>query len=231
MFSEIRIAFYMCKKKTNNIVSIIAIIISLLALVACLIIALNSRQGLLFEETTFLISIFSIIVTILIGMQIWNIFQFDRKFESVEQKSREEIDKAKQEIFEANKVALEKNRNDAIGTVLMQLGWSFEDKKDYGDAMRAYINALRALQRGNLNDPEVIDNYKEVVNRLVIISKELPPEEWHFVNIDEKNVFIDAVMKIPDRNTMNTLLDFFYKFSVIGGPVPGQMRTPSPGDF
>ena len=112
----------------------------------------------------------------------------------------------------------------------MQLGWSFEDKKEYDDAMRTYVNALRALQRGDLNDQEICENYKEVVDRLVIISKELPPEEWHFVNIDEKNVFIDTVIKIPNREIMNQLLNFFYKFTIIDGPFPEQMRTPSPGD-
>lgn len=185
----------------------------------------------MFEETTFLISVLSLIVTVLIGMQIWNIFQFENKFQSIEQKNCEEIEKAKQEIIEENKVAMHKSRSEAIGTILMQSGWSFEDKKEYDDAMRSYINALRALQRSNLKDPEVCENYKEVVDRLVILSNELPPEEWHFVSIDEKNVFIDTAMKIPNKEIMNQLLDFFYKFTIIDGPVPGQMRTPSPGDF
>lgn len=221
----------MSTRKTNNTLSIIAVIISLLTLVSCLIIVLCSHQDLMFEETTFLISVLSLIVTVLIGMQIWNIFQFENKFQAIEQKNREEIEKVKQEIIEENKVAMDKNRSDAIGTILMQSGWSFEDKKEYDDAMRSYINALRALQRGNLKDPEVCENYKEVVDRLVIISRELPPEEWHFVNIDEKNVFIDTAMKIPNKEIMNQLLGFFYKFTIIDGTVPGQMRTPSPGDF
>lgn len=216
--------------KSNNRLSIVAIVISLSVLIAFIIVSLCSRQCLTFDETTFFLSVLSLIVTILIGMQIWNIFQFEKKFESIEQKSREEIEKAKQEIIESNKFALERNRCDAIGTVLMQLGWSFEDKKEYDDAMRTYVNALRALQRGDLNDQEICENYKEVVDRLVIISKELPPEEWHFVNIDEKNVFIDTVIKIPNREIMNQLLNFFYKFTIIDGPFPEQMRTPSPGD-
>ena len=213
----------MKKKGISNILSIIAIIMSMLALVACFVIALNSSQCFLFDEPSFVMSIFSIIVTILIGMQIWNIFQFERKFESVEQKSQEKIEKAKLEILEVNKTALEKNRYDAIGTVLMQLGWSFEDKKEYDDALRTYINALHSFQHGNLNDSEVIEDYKEVVDRLVKISRELPPEEWRFVSIDEKNVFIDAVMKIPNREIMNQLLGFFYRFSVVDGPVSGKM--------
>ena len=217
-------------KKVNNTLSIIAIIMSFMAIVSCLIISMCFYQDLCFNEVTLLISVLSLIVTLLIGMQIWNIFQFEKKFESVEQKSRDEIEKAKQDILETNKVAMEKNRYEAIGTVLMQLGWSFEDKKEYGDAMRTYINALRALQRGDLKEQEIFEDYKEVVERLVIISKELPPEEWHFVDIDEKNVFIDAVMKIPNKDIMNTLLEFFYKFTVIDRFVPEQMRNPSSGN-
>lgn len=220
----------MSKRKSTNTLSTISIIISLLALSYCLIISICSWQGLSFDETTLLISVLSLMVTVLIGMQIWNIFQFEKKFESIEQKSLDEIQKAKQEISEISKVAIEKNGYDAIGTVLMQLGWSFEDKKEYDDAMRTYINALRALQRGELKKTETCENYKEVVNRLMIISKELSPYEWHFVSIDEKNVFIDTTMKIPNKEIMNQLLEFFYKFTIIDGPVLKQMRTPSSGD-
>lgn len=219
------------RRKANNVLSIIAIILSLLALTSCVILALCSHQCFMLDETTLLMSVLSLTVTILIGMQIWNIFQFENKFVTIEQRSRDEIEKAKQVILEANKASLEKSRCEAIGTVLMQLGWTFEDKKEYGDAMRTYINALCALQRGNLKDSEVCENYNEVVERLVIISKELPSENWHFVNIDEKNVFIDAVMKIPNKEIMNQLLDFFYKFTIIDGTVPGSMRTPSPSDI
>ena len=218
----------MGKRKANNVLSIIAIILSLLSLASCVIFALCSHQCFMPDETSMLMSVLSLTVTILIGMQIWNIFQFENKFEKIEQRSRDEIDKAKQDILEANKIALEKNRFDAIGTVLMQLGWSFEDKKEFDDAMRTYINALRALQRGNLEDHEVHMSYNEVVERLMIISKELPPENWHFVSIDEKNVFIDAVMNIPIKEIMNQLLDFFYKFTVIDGAVSGSMSTSSP---
>ena len=220
----------MNKRKSTNTLSTVSIIISLLALTYCIIISICSRQSLSYDETAFLISVLSLLVTVLIGMQIWNIFQFEKKFESIEQKSLDEIHKAKQDISEASKVAMEKNGYDAIGTVLMQLGWSFEDKKEYDDAMRTYINALRALQRGELKKTETCENYNEVVNRLLIISKELSPDEWHFANIDEKNVFIDTAMKIPNKEIMNQLLEFFYKFTIIDGQVVGQMRTPSPGE-
>jgi len=215
----------MSKRKANNILSIIAIILSLLALASCVILALCAHQCFMPDETSLLMSVLSLTVTILIGMQIWNIFQFENKFETIEQRSRDEIDKAKQDILKANKIALEKNRCDAIGTVLMQLGWSFEDKKEFDDAMRTYINALRALQRGNLEDEEVCMSYNEVVERLVVISKELPPEKWHFVSIDEKNVFIDAAMNIPNKDVMNQLLDFFYKFTIIDGAVSGRKQV------
>ena len=218
----------MSRNKATNVLRIIAIIFSLLALLSCVILALCSHRCFMPDETSMLMSVLSLTVTILIGMQIWNIFQFENKFETIEQRSRDEIDKAKQDILEANKKALEKNRCDAIGIVLMQLGWSFEDKKEFDDAMRTYINALRALQRGNLEDQEVRINYNEVVERLVVISKELPPENWHFVSIDEKNVFIDAAMKIPNKEIMNQLLNFFYKFTIIDGAVSGMTETPSP---
>lgn len=218
----------MSRNKATNVLGIIAIIFSLLALLSCVILALCSHRCFMPDETSMLMSVLSLTVTILIGMQIWNIFQFENKFETIEQRSRDEIDKAKQDILEANKKALEKNRCDAIGIVLMQLGWSFEDKKEFDDAMRTYINALRALQRGNLEDQEVRINYNEVVERLVVISKELPPENWHFVSIDEKNVFIDAAMKIPNKEIMNQLLNFFYKFTIIDGAVSGMTETPSP---
>lgn len=38
--------------------------------------------------------------------------------------------------------------------------------------------------------------------------------KWQFKNIDEKNVFIDTVMKIRDKSKMNILLNFFYRFGI-----------------
>lgn len=98
----------MSRNKATNVLGIIAIIFSLLALLSCVILALCSHRCFMPDETSMLMSVLSLTVTILIGMQIWNIFQFENKFETMEQRSRDEIDKAKQDILEANKKALER---------------------------------------------------------------------------------------------------------------------------
>lgn len=209
----------MANYKSNNILSIIAIFISILAFASCIIIMLCVHERLDFDEVYLLLSVLTLLVTTLVGMQIWNIFMFDSKLEQIKRDYNKRNENVKKEILDYNKISLEKTRYDAIGTVLMQLGWSFEDKGEFDDALRSYINALRAIQQGDWRENhEIGDAYNEIVNRLLYISKELPPEKWHFVNIDEKNVFIDTVMRIPNKDIMNRLLNFFYKFKVIESP-------------
>lgn len=200
---------------SGSTLSVIAIIISLLALVACLfVVSMILRMERSFNEVSLIIASFSVITAILIGMQIWNVFQFEKKFENVRKKSSEEIEKSRNDIIASNKEALNRTRAEAIGTVLLQLGWAYEDRKEYDEALRTYINALRSLQQGNLNDRLIAEEYNDVVERLRVLSSILPAEEWNFVDIDEKNVFIDTVMKIPNKEIMNQLLGFFYRFSV-----------------
>lgn len=214
---------------SRNTLSVIAIVISLLALVACLsVVSMTLRRESSFNVVSLIVASFSVITAVLIGMQIWNVFQFEKKFEIVRKKSSEEIEKSKKDIIASNQIALNKTRAEAIGSVLMQLGWAFEDRKEYGDALRAYINSLRSLQQGNLNVIE--EEYKDVVERLQIMSTILPAEEYCFVTVDEKNVFIDTVMKIPNKGIMNQLLDFFYKFKVMNSFPKEGCRIPSYSD-
>ena len=217
------------KNSSKNILDVIAIIISLLALVACLfVVCMILRKENSFNVVSLIIAAFSVITAVLIGMQIWNVFQFEKKFEFVREKSSEEIERSKNDILALNQKELKKTRAESIGVVLMQLGWVYEDRKEYGDAMRAYINSLRSLQQGNLND--IVEEYNDVVERLQILSTILPADDWHFVNIYEKNVFIDTVMKIPNEEIKNQLLAFFYNFSVLKDFPKKGYRAPSLSD-
>ena len=104
--------------------------------------------------------------------------------------------------------------NDAIGTSLMMLAWSFLEKNEVDDALRALINSLRAFQGGNHSDSTILSEMRDVEDALLNIAR-ADKTQWFFRDIDEKNVFIDTVMKIQDRDRMNTLLDFFYRFGII----------------
>ena len=221
------------KKRTNSssVLSVIAVITSLLVLVAfAFVVFLAKGAELSFNGVTLVLSVFSLITALLIGMQIWNVFQFDRKFDAMRHSCQEEMEKTKEAILEANRTELIKTKFGAIGTVLMQFGWSFEDKKEYDDAFRSYINALRALQQADLSDADIQECYDEVVNRLLIIASELSPEEWSVVNVDEKNVYIDTILKIPNKEMMNKLLEFVYKISIKDPPLGYQGRPLSPQD-
>lgn len=193
----------------------IALILSLIVLVAFIVVLFNMKTiGPSLEYTSILIGALGLITAVLIGFQIVNIVQLDKRFELYENKTYAKIEKSlleqKKEISNAAHMA----EYAAIGTSLMMLSWSFIEKGEIDDAMRALINSLRAFQQAGVNNPDIQDDMHEVEDALISIAKS-NRKEWMFKNIDEKNVFIDTAMKVQDRDKMNKLLDFFYSFSIL----------------
>jgi hypothetical protein len=150
---------------------------------------------------------------VLVGFQIVNIVQLDKRFESLEERTRQNIESSLLKQTRLSIGAAKMAENDAIGTALMMVAWSFLEKGEIDDALRTLINSLRAFQQGNHKDPTIVEEMHDVEDSLISIA-ESEKDNWMFRNIDEKNVFIDTVMKIQDRVKMNKLLDFFYRFDI-----------------
>lgn len=202
------------KRHWGNVLGVIALLISLSTLVVLVFILCNIEEiDQKMDYLSFVIGSFALIVSVLIGYQITNIVQIDRKFEDIVNETTHKIETSLQHQTAISIEMSKKAENDAIGTALMMVAWSFLEKNEIDDAMRALINSLRAFQQGNLNDSTIIGKMHDVEDSLIEIAKtEKGP--WAFHDIDEKNVYIDTVMKIQDKNKMNILLNFFYSFSI-----------------
>lgn len=201
-------------KSCGRSLGIIALAISLITLTILIIVLFNIESiGPSTDYSSLLVSALALIATVLIGFQIANIVQFDKRFESLEERTNKNIENSLREQARISMEAATKAENNAIGTSLMMLAWSFLEKDEVDDALRSLINSLRAFQQGNLNDPTILDEMHDVEESLISIANS-DKSVWLFRNIDEKNVFIDTAMKIQDKEKMNTLLDFFYRFGV-----------------
>lgn len=201
--------------KTKNPLAVIALFISLLTIVVLIFILIRiegfSRGD---SYSSLLIGSLTLIVTVLIGYQISNIVQLDNRFTALETRTRDTINSALNEHLQLSKQASKKAENDAIGTALMMLAWTFMGKGETDDALRTLINSLRAYQQGDLEDPTIVSQMKDVEDSLITIAHS-ESGTWKFQNINEKNVFIDTIMKIQNRDKMNILLDFFYRFDIL----------------
>ena len=206
--------FMSYNKSCGRSLGIIALAISLITLTILIIVLFNIESiGPSTDYSSLLVSALALIATVLIGFQIANIVQLDKRFESLEERTNKNIENSLREQARISMEAATKAENNAIGTSLMMLAWSFLEKDEVDDALRSLINSLRAFQQGNLNDPTILDEMHDVEESLISIANS-DKSVWLFRNIDEKNVFIDTAMKIQDEEKMNTLLDFFYRFGV-----------------
>lgn len=199
----------------KNVLSTIAIVLSLICLlfVIFILIRIDCNQSDA-NYMTLMIGALALITSVLIGFQIVNIVQLDKKFTDLECRTTEKIEESLHKQAQLSSLAAKMAENDAIGTSLMMLSWSFLEKNEIDDALRTLINSLRAFQNGNHSDPVILSEMHDVEEALLNIAK-ANKTQWFFRDIDEKNGFIDTVMKIQDRGRMNTLLDFFYRFGVI----------------
>lgn len=201
-------------KYNGRALGIIALSISLISLISLLVILFNIESiGFCTDYSSLLVGALALITTVLIGFQIANVIQLDKRFESLEERMNIKIEDSLREQARDSMRAARISENDAIGTSLMMLSWSFIEKGELDDALRTLINSLRAFQQGNLNDPDILEEMHDVENSLISIA-DSNEDEWIFRDIDEKNVFIDTVMKIQDKEKMNKLLNFFYRFNV-----------------
>jgi len=201
-------------KNYGKSLGIIALGISLVTFIVLIIILFNIESiGPSTDFSSLLVGALAMITTVLIGFQIANIVQLDKRFDYLEERMDKNIENSLREQVQISIGAAKMAENDAIGTALMMLAWSFIEKGEIDDALRTLINSLRAFQQGNLNDPTILDEMHDVEESLITIA-ESDKNVWLFRNIDEKNVFIDTAMKIQDKEKMNKLLDFFYRFGI-----------------
>lgn len=144
---------------------------------------------------TIIISVLSILVTLLIGFQVYTLIDFNGR-----------ISRAKKEIEEKSKEIVEKAKNDAAGLALAQLGLSQYHSHDYENGIRSLFNALALLFEGN-RDTDSETAISHAVDLLFQISTD---EQIISLSLDRfsKDLFLKTACNIPDQEKREKIILF-----------------------
>lgn len=139
----------------------------------------------------------SLLVTVLIGWQIFTIISIDDKINNSVKKLTTEV-----------QVEMTKIKHDTIGISTTMQASSFFHTGNYGEAFRGFINALSCLYLGSLSDglpKECIDKCFEYLNRVANkgdLSLTLPNED--------KIIYLQTLVKTNDERAKG-IIDFVSK--------------------
>lgn len=146
-----------------------------------------------------LIAVLSVLVTILIGWQIFNYFTFEQKMKSeISNMLEGKLKEVENKLLRRSEIT----SNSAICVSLTQLGLSLYREHKYSDALYILINAITAWKPDMHEESEDADEaYKNAVQCLVYIQKSNPD-----FDIDKK--FIDDIMEVAYESRNSDVISF-----------------------
>lgn len=148
-------------------------------------------------DYSILVAVLSILVTVLIGFQIFNLIDFNQRLQRVKKKIRKQY-----------RVDVEKAKYDATGMALAQLGLSQYYNGDYSNAIRSLFNAIGVLADGSKDD-FATDAYSHAVDLIYSIVTDERVSGSSFSS-DEKRTNIVIASSIKDKDKRDKILDFLY---------------------
>lgn len=178
--------------------------------------------GLNLDYSGIVVGVLSVIVTILIGWQIFtNISiehtlneKIDHRYDLIKKDIEDIYDVTKrnaQNLIEETKVGLGDVKYISISTSLTQLGVSQYFNEDYPNSTRSLMNALILLQKINIHD-ELYDEVRDnVIKHIKLISKKIEGGEIIWESEEALDLFKEAALKTGDKD----IIVFVMKFKVI----------------
>lgn len=141
----------------QTMLSLIALGVSAIALIAVGYICCKSKYDLCFDDLSAVIAAFGFITAALIGMQIWNVLQFGKRIKEVEDKILEDSETREGKILKKVSVLNDLVRFDSSGAVFDTIGNALFNAKFYDSAFIILCNALQMLYNGS-KDKEFMHN-------------------------------------------------------------------------
>lgn len=136
-------------EKEGSVVIKLTILICSCILFLMLALLFFTSDGLVVDNASLLVSALALVTTVLIGFQIWNIVDFDKRLSlakrDVENKLYEDF-KKKIDQFDRK---VEMNTYDSLGLSLGNLAAFYSTTTNYRCAIRAYIQSLSILSFGD----------------------------------------------------------------------------------
>ena len=141
-----------------------------------------------FENSSFTLGFLTLLVTLLIGWQIYNKIELDDRVSK-------ELDKR-----------VQAGANTALFVALAQLGRSSFNKGDKTDAIQSLLNAL-CVWDDKMNSPMAKDAYSYCISRLTTLTKDII---FEVEETDEKNLYTKAILNTGEKD----LIDFVTRITV-----------------
>ena len=194
------------KSYWSNCLSIAAIICSVVAI--C--VSLPSAPELGIDYIGVIVGILSLLVTMLIGWQIWNVIAIDKKIDGkVKQTSdslTESINVTKKEMIEYIEKANEKSQTEIMTSLLFIQGDNFLFKSQFENALLRYLDVI-----SDIIDNPYIENYSDAINACILKAREAMRsvnnnELKRVLKEEKKESYLKALLKIEGYKAIDIII-------------------------
>lgn len=194
------------KSYWSNCLSIAAIICSVVAI--C--VSLPSAPELGIDYIGVIVGILSLLVTMLIGWQIWNVIAIDKKIDGkVKQTSdslTESINVTKKEMIEYIEKANEKSQTEIMTSLLFIQGDNFLFKSQFENALLRYLDVM-----SDIIEKPYIENYSDAINACILKAREAMRsvnnnELKRVLKEEKKESYLKALLKIEGYKAIDIII-------------------------
>lgn len=194
------------KSYWSNCLSIAAIICSVVAI--C--VSLPSAPELGIDYIGVIVGILSLLVTMLIGWQIWNVIAIDKKIDcKVKQTSdslTESINVTKKEMIEYIEKANEKSQTEIMTSLLFIQGDNFLFKSQFENALLRYLDVI-----SDIIEKPYIENYSDAINACILKAREAMRsvnnnELKRVLKEEKKESYLKALLKIEGYKAIDIII-------------------------
>lgn len=186
------------KSYWGNCLSIVAIICSIVAI--CISLPSTSELGI--DYIGVIVGILSLLVTILIGWQIYNAI-------TIEKKIKDETESLKKEISDY----LENDNGTRDSLSMYVLGLTHARialiEHDYEDAFACFINALDSVSKIDENEGCIEEALRGVHSMTKeAVEKNIPIP----INVDQKEEYIETLRQVKDKRAIEVINYIYSRF-------------------
>ena len=194
------------KSYWSNCLSIAAILCSVVAI--C--VSLPSAPELGIDYIGVIVGILSLLVTMLIGWQIWNVIAIDKKIDGkVKQTSdslTESINVTKKEMIEYIEKANEKSQTEIMTSLLFIQGDNFLFKSQFENALLRYLDVI-----SDIIEKPYIENYSDAINACILKAREAMRsvnnnELKRVLKEEKKESYLKALLKIEGYKAIDIII-------------------------
>ena len=194
------------KSYWSNCLSIAAIICSVVAI--C--VSLPSAPELGIDYIGVIVGILSLLVTMLIGWQIWNVIAIDKKIDGkVKQTSdslTESINVTKKEMIEYIEKANEKSQTEIMTSLLFIQGDNFLFKSQFENALLRYLDVI-----SDIIEKPYIENYSDEITACILKAREAMRsvnnnELKRVLKEEKKESYLKALLKIEGYKAIDIII-------------------------